>query len=93
METLIKNITYNYCACKNNKTKGVLLYVCVVRLKEVLQIVKCEVLSINRIITKYCLDARVTLRKTVKAMFQSGPNCLLVKIDKDYNTVLKVSCV
>ena len=43
LETLIKNIMYNYCACKNNKTKGVMLCVSVVYLKEVLQIIKCKV--------------------------------------------------
>ena len=43
LETLIKNIMHNYCACKNNKTKGVMLWVCIVCLKEVLQIIKCEV--------------------------------------------------
>ena len=46
----------------------------------------------NRTITKCCFDARtayhvVSLRKTVKAMFQSGPNCLLVLIDKDYTVI------
>ena len=43
LETCFKNKMYNYCACKNNKTKGVMLCVCVVGLKEVLQIIKCEV--------------------------------------------------
>ena len=43
LETLIKNIMYNYCACKNNKFKGVMLCVCVVCLKEALLIIKCEV--------------------------------------------------
>ena len=49
-----------------------MLCVQVVCLKEVLQIIKCEVLSTNRTIAKYCFDAGtayhvVSLRKTVKA--------------------------
>ena len=43
LETLIKNTTCSYCACKSSKTKGVMLCVCVVCLKEVLQIIKSEV--------------------------------------------------